>query len=316
MRLWLGAIGLALCGACQSGAESAQVEPPPSRLATRIDRMLDDPSQLPSVAPPPAEAADAAIADADTDGAAAGTDNAAADAASAAAGTDSPAQDGGGTSDVAQGPDSTGTASTGTDSTGAAAAAPANPANPAAVAGAGQPASAPAPGPATKVEAKPADAAAQAKTAKPEAKPDARVAAKPEPKPEAKPKAPAEPAPEAAPAAKPEGDATDLYYSGKRKLDAGDLRGAIEDLKASQAIRYSVRTLTLLGRAYFDLGEFGPAATALKKAGTYDDAMLLLAQLYQQQGKNAQARKVYEQFLKVHADHPKAAWVKRIVEAL
>lgn len=306
MRLWLGAFGLALCSACQSGAESAQVEPPPSRLATRIDRMLDDPSQLPSVAPAPAEAPDAA---------------------STAADAESPAQDGVGASDLAQGADSTGADSSGAESTaaaapGAAAAsagqaadaaiAPAKAANPPAIADAGQAA----PAPVAKLDPKPTDAAAQAKTTKPDAKPDARIVAKPEPKPETKPKPPAEPEPEASPAAKPEGDATDLYYSGKRKLDAGDLRGAIEDLKASQAIRYSVRTLTLLGRAYFDLGEFGPAATALKKAGTYDEAMLLLAQLYQQQGKNAQARKVYEQFLKVHADHPKAAWVKRIVEAL
>jgi cytochrome c-type biogenesis protein CcmH/NrfG len=72
----------------------------------------------------------------------------------------------------------------------------------------------------------------------------------------------------------------------------------------------------MLGRAYFDLGEFGPAAKALQQAGDHDDAMLLLAQLYQQQGKTAQARKVYERFLKVHADHAKAAWVKRMLDAL
>lgn len=304
LRLWLGAIGLALCGACQSGVESAQVEPPPSRLATRIDRMLDDPSQLPSVAPAAAEGPDASGAGAD---AAVAADDGTGAADTGAATVDAA----GGESDTAAvataeaKADETKAAATKADLT-KAAEAPVQPA-PAAAATA-------------KVEAKPADAAAQAKSTKPEAKPETRVAAKPEaksePKAEPKPKAPAEPAPETAPAAKPEGDATDLYYSGKRKLDAGDLRGAIEDLKASQAIRYSVRTLTLLGRAYFDLGEFGPAAKALQKAGTYDEAMLLLAQLYQQQGKNAQARKVYEQFLKVHADHPKAAWVKRIVEAL
>ncbi len=115
----------------------------------------------------------------------------------------------------------------------------------------------------------------------------------------------------------PEGaDATDLYYSGKRKLEQGDLNGAINDLRASQQLRHSVRTLTLLGRAYFDAGQMGPAEKALKSAGNYDDAMLLLGQLYQSTGKSAQARKVYAQFLSLFPDHAKAEWVRKLLQAL
>lgn len=115
----------------------------------------------------------------------------------------------------------------------------------------------------------------------------------------------------------PEGaDATDLFTSGKRKLAAGDYAGAIGDLRASNKLRYSVRTLTTLGRAYFDAGQMAQAEKAFKAAGTFDEAMLLLAQLYQQTGKPGQARKVYEQFLAVHADHPKAEWARKMIQAL
>ncbi|MBM4345066.1 MAG: tetratricopeptide repeat protein [Deltaproteobacteria bacterium] len=115
----------------------------------------------------------------------------------------------------------------------------------------------------------------------------------------------------------PEGaDATDLYYSGKRKLDHGDFAGAIADLRASHKVRASVRTLTLLGRAYFDSDQFALAEKAFKAAGTYDEAMLLLGQLYQQTGKADKARKVYDKFLAAHPDHPKAEWVRKLLQTL
>ncbi len=115
----------------------------------------------------------------------------------------------------------------------------------------------------------------------------------------------------------PEGaDATDLYYGGKRKLDHGDFAGAIADLRASHKIRPSVRTLTLLGRAYFDSDQLGAAEKAFKAAGTYDEAMLLLGQLYQQSGKADKARKVYDKFLAAHPDHPKAEWVRKLLQTL
>lgn len=111
-------------------------------------------------------------------------------------------------------------------------------------------------------------------------------------------------------------DATDLYYSGKRKLDHGDFAGAIADLRASHQVRASVRTLTLLGRAYFDSDQIAAAEKVLKAAGTYDEAMLLLGQLYQQSGKSAKARAIYEKFLQVHADHAKAEWVRKLLQTL
>ncbi|MSP92216.1 MAG: tetratricopeptide repeat protein [Myxococcales bacterium] len=115
----------------------------------------------------------------------------------------------------------------------------------------------------------------------------------------------------------PEGaDATDLLYSGKRKLEAGDLGGAIDELRASQQLRPSARTLTLLGRALFDNGDLAQAAKVLQQAGGLDDAQLLLGTLYQQTGKPDKARKVYEAFLAKHADHPKAEWVRRLVDTL
>ena len=160
-----------------------------------------------------------------------------------------------------------------------------------------------------KAEAKAAKAAAkaEAKAAKVEANKQAKAerakAAKPEP--------------EQAQTAPAEGeDATELYYRGKGKLDGGDLRGAIADLGASQRARSSPRTLTLLGRAYFDAGDLGAAAKALKQAGAHDEAQLVLATLYQQTGKTPLARKVYEAFLKAHPEHPKAAWVRNLIQSL
>lgn len=123
--------------------------------------------------------------------------------------------------------------------------------------------------------------------------------------------------PAAETAAVPDGaDATDLYYSGKRKLDAGDLKGAIADLRASQTLRPSARTLTLLGRALFDDNQLAAAIKVLQAAGNNDDAQLLLANVFQQQGKTAQARKVYEAFLKAHPDHPRATWVRNLLQTL
>lgn len=146
--------------------------------------------------------------------------------------------------------------------------------------------------------AKPAAVPAQSEAAKPVAQP--KVDAAP-------------PSSATAPAG---ADATELYYSGKRKLDSGDLKGAIADLQVSQSLRYSVRTLTLLGRAQFDAGQMASAEKTLKSAGTYAEAMLLLGKLYQQMGKPGQAKKVYEQFLSVHSDHPKAEWVRKLLPAL
>ena len=133
----------------------------------------------------------------------------------------------------------------------------------------------------------------------------------------AKPEPPAPEPPAQPQVAIPEGaDATDLYYGGKRKLDAGDLKGAIADLRASQQLRPSVRTLTLLGRALFDDNQLGPAAKVLQSVGGHDEAQLLLAMLFQQTGKTGQARKVYEAFLKAHPDHAKANWVRNVLQTL
>lgn len=115
----------------------------------------------------------------------------------------------------------------------------------------------------------------------------------------------------------PEGaDATELFYSGKRKMESGNLQGAIADLRLSQQVRPSMRTLTLLGKALFDAGELSQAAKVLQAAGNHDEAQLLLGTLYQHQGKTAQARKVYEAFLKAHPDHPKSGWVQTLLKTL
>ncbi len=139
--------------------------------------------------------------------------------------------------------------------------------------------------------------------------------AKPEPAKTVKAEA-AKPEPPVAATPQGGGDATELFFSGKRKADAGDFRGAIEEFKAAQAARPSPRTLTALGRAYFDAGEMAAAAAVLRKAGNHDDAQLLLGTLYQQMDKPDKARKVYEEFLKVHPDHAKADWVRKLLKTL
>jgi hypothetical protein len=165
---------------------------------------------------------------------------------------------------------------------------------------------------AEKVEkvAKPVEARKDHEEAKAEKKPrEDKVAKEPVEPPEKKPPFEAVQVPEGA-------DATELFYSGKRKLEAGNLQGAIADLRLSQQVRPSARTLTLLGRALFDAGELGQAAKVLQTAGNHDEAQLLLGTLYQQQGKTALARKVYEAFLKAHPDHAKAGWVQTMLKTL
>lgn len=169
------------------------------------------------------------------------------------------------------------------------------------------------PNAAKSVPAKPAAGEPVKPVPAPAAKPDAVKPAKVEP---AKP-IKAEPVkPEAPTSSSGSGDATELFFAGKRKADAGDFRGAIEDFKASQAARPSPRTLTALGRAYFDAGEMNSAAGVLRKAGSHDDAQLLLGTLYQQMDKPEKARKVYEDFLKAHPDHTKAEWVRKLIKTL
>ena len=137
--------------------------------------------------------------------------------------------------------------------------------------------------------------------------------------------APSKPAPEPAPAAKPVAepaassagaDATELQTSGKRKLESGDLSGAIADLRASLQVRTSVQTQTLLGRAYFDHGDLAQAAKVLVAAGPNDEAMLLLGNVYQHQGNTNQARKTFEAFLQMHPNHRRAAWVRSLLQTL
>ena len=74
--------------------------------------------------------------------------------------------------------------------------------------------------------------------------------------------------------------------------------------------------MTALGKAYFDAGEMNAAAGALRKAGSAEDAQLLLGTLYQQMDKPEKARKVYEEFLKAHPDHAKADWVRKLLKTL
>ena len=163
---------------------------------------------------------------------------------------------------------------------------------------------------------------AKAEPVKP-AKPEPTKPAKAEPIPATKPEAakpakaePVKPATVAPVAPAGGGDPTELFFSGKRKADAGDFKGAIEDFKASLAARSSPRTLTALGKAYFDAGEMNAAAGALRKAGSAEDAQLLLGTLYQQMDKPEKARKVYEEFLKAHPDHAKADWVRKLLKTL
>ncbi len=111
-------------------------------------------------------------------------------------------------------------------------------------------------------------------------------------------------------------DATDLYYEGKRALEARRYSAAIASLRASQQLRPSGRTLTLLGRTYFDAGRLKDAERALRRAGNRADALLLLATLYQQQGNSSRARRAYKALLTHHPDHPRADWVRRLLKTL
>ena len=111
-------------------------------------------------------------------------------------------------------------------------------------------------------------------------------------------------------------DATDLYYLGQRQLQAGQLDAAIRSLSASQQQRPSARTLTRLGQAYFDAGKLKDAERALKQAGDNAEALILLGRLYLQQGRVAEARKVYRAFLTHHEDHRRAQRVRDLLKTL
>ena len=111
-------------------------------------------------------------------------------------------------------------------------------------------------------------------------------------------------------------DATDLYYEGKRALRARNYKAAIAALRASQQLRPSGRTLTLLGQAYFDANRVKDAEKALSRAGNRADALLLLATLYQQQGRSARARRAFKALLTYHPNHSRADWARRMLKTL
>ncbi len=111
-------------------------------------------------------------------------------------------------------------------------------------------------------------------------------------------------------------DATDLYWKGKRELEAGKLDAAIVDLTASMQRRPSDRTGTLLGRALFDAGRLSDAERVLKAAPRHADALLLLATLYQHRGRSELARRAYTSLLTYFPDHPRATWVRSMLRTL
>jgi tetratricopeptide (TPR) repeat protein len=112
-----------------------------------------------------------------------------------------------------------------------------------------------------------------------------------------------------------------LLERADKKAEAGDCRSARELYqKALDANPVGVAALTGLGYCHIEAREFASAQAkfraALSISSRYQDALLGVAEAYQQQGLKPQAIDAYKKFIEEHPSSPRAATARRQIEKL
>jgi CheY-like chemotaxis protein len=166
----------------------------------------------------------------------------------------------------------------------------------------------PAAGPPEPAAATPAAGATPASTAAP---PSSAPPPQPVPPPEVRPPPPPSPAPS------PEAAYREALASADRKYEAGSFAAAIADYQRAVALRETGLSLVGLARALYDANRPLEARSSLERAvevaPDYAPAYLLLGELHQADGRNADARAAYERFLELEPRGEQARVVREIV---
>lgn len=112
-----------------------------------------------------------------------------------------------------------------------------------------------------------------------------------------------------------------LLSRAEKRAESGNCKSAMQLYqKALDVNPVGVGALTGLGYCHIDARQFASAQAqfraALSISPRYQEALLGVAEAYQQQGLKAQAVKAYQRFLDEHPGSPRAAQVKRQIDRL
>jgi cytochrome c-type biogenesis protein CcmH/NrfG len=108
-----------------------------------------------------------------------------------------------------------------------------------------------------------------------------------------------------------------ILASADRKYEAGRFLEAVEDYRRAVALRPTSPANVGLARALYDANQSAEALRTLEEAiaedGRYAPAWLLLGEIKQASGKDAQARAAYQRFLQLAPDGDQARAVREIL---
>ena len=108
-----------------------------------------------------------------------------------------------------------------------------------------------------------------------------------------------------------------ILGSADRKYEAGRFLEAVEDYRRAVALRPTGPANVGLARALYDANQSAEALRTLEEAiaedGRYAPAWLLLGEIKQASGKDAQARAAYQRFLQLAPDGDQARAVREIL---
>ncbi|HSM92863.1 MAG TPA: tetratricopeptide repeat protein, partial [Anaeromyxobacteraceae bacterium] len=145
--------------------------------------------------------------------------------------------------------------------------------------------------------------------------PEPAPAPAPAVKPAAAPKAPAPKPP--APVRNDDDEQARLLASAERKYNGGNFLAAIADYRRAASIQPSAPAHVGLARALYDANKAGEALSELKAATRVDPkyapAFLLLGEIHQGEGRNAEARAAYQTFLTLSPSGEQARAVREIL---
>jgi tetratricopeptide (TPR) repeat protein len=111
-----------------------------------------------------------------------------------------------------------------------------------------------------------------------------------------------------------------LLAVAERKYNGGNFLSAINDYRRAAAIQPSAPAHVGLARALYDASKSNEALSEIKVAmrvnPKYAPAYLLLGEIHQGEGRNAEARAAYETFLSLSPTGDQARAVREILKQL
>ncbi|HSN13730.1 MAG TPA: tetratricopeptide repeat protein, partial [Anaeromyxobacteraceae bacterium] len=140
------------------------------------------------------------------------------------------------------------------------------------------------------------------------------------PEPRAAAAKPAPPPKPAAPVVNTDEEQARLLAAAERKYNSGNFLAAIGDYRKAAAIQPSAPAHVGLARALYDANKASEALSELRVAirvnPKYAPAFLLLGEIHQGEGRNADARTAYQTFLGLSPTGEQARAVREILKQL